>query len=96
MSKETRKPNFLFRMVMIFIVGVLVIINIVLIYSANTLMKDIETLNNELMAERLEVEKLRNRLDRDMSDEEALLDEAKELGYNNPDDIRFEADIPNT
>lgn len=96
MSKETRKPNFLFRMVMIFIVGVLVIINIVLIYSANTLMKDIETLNDELMAERLEVEKLRNRLDRDMSDEEALLDEAKELGYNNPDDIRFEADIPNT
>ena len=96
MSKETRKPNFLFRMVMIIIVGVLVIINIVLIYSANTLMKDIETLNDELMAERLEVEKLRNRLDRDMSDEEALLDEAKELGYNNPDDIRFEADIPNT
>ena len=96
MSKETRKPNFLFRMVMIFIVGVLVIINIVLIYSANTLMKDIETLNDELMAERLEVEKLRNRLDRDMADEEALLDEAKELGYNNPDDIRFEADIPNT
>lgn len=96
MSKETRKPNFLFRMVMIFIVGVLVIINIVLIYSANTLMKDIETLNDELMAERLEVEKLRNRLDRDMSDEDALLDEAKELGYNNPDDIRFEADIPNT
>ena len=96
MSKETRKPNFLFRMVMIFIVGVLVIINIVLIYSANTLMKDIETLIDELMAERLEVEKLRNRLDRDMSDEEALLDEAKELGYNNPDDIRFEADIPNT
>lgn len=96
MSKETRNPNFLFRMVMIFIVGVLVIINIVLIYSANNLMKDIETLNDELMAERLEVEKLRNRLDRDMSDEDALLDEAKELGYNNPDDIRFEADIPNT
>lgn len=96
MSKETRKPNFLFRMVMIFIVGVLVIINIVLIYSANNLMKDIETLSDELTAERLEAEKLRARLEKDMTDEEALLDEAKELGYNDPDDIRFEADIPNT
>ena len=96
MSKETRKPNFLFRIVMIFIVGVLVIINIVLIYSANNLMKDIETLSDELTAERLEAEKLRARLEKDMTDEEALLGEAKELGYNNPDDIRFEADIPNT
>ncbi len=96
MSKETKKPNFLFRAVMIFVVGVLVIINIVLIYSANNLMKDIETLNDELVAERLEVEKLRQRLEKDMTDEEALIEEAKELGYNNPDDIIIKTDIPNS
>ena len=95
MSKEYKKPNFLFRAVMIFIVAALIIINIVLTYSANTLIKDMENLTEELKRERLECESLRQRLEKEMTDA-AIEEEAKELGYKNPDDIIFEADVPNS
>ena len=93
MSMNTPKPNFLFRAVMIFFVAVLITINVVLIYSTNNLMKDIDLLNEELAAERLECEKLRKRLEMEMT-EENIEEEVKELGYRDPTSIEFNADIP--
>ena len=95
MSKEYKKPNFLFRAVMIFIVAALIIINLVLTYSTNNMKKEMEGLSEELTRERLESEALRKRLATEM-DEEAIREEAKILGYVNPDDIVFEADVPNS
>lgn len=95
MNREYKKHSFMFRAVMIFIVAALIIINIVLTYSANTLMKDMENLTEELKRERLECESLRQRLEQEMTDQ-AIEEEAKELGYKNPDDIIFEADVPNS
>ncbi len=95
MSRENRKPGFFFRAVMIFIVAVLIIINIVLTYSANNLKKDIDSLSAELSRERLECEKLRQRLGLDMTDPENIEKEAKEQGYAHSDDMKFKADIPN-
>ncbi len=94
MSKESKKPNFLFRAMMIFIIAVLVIVIIVLTSKTNDYEKDKELLSEELTALRLENEKLSQRLEKEMT-EEAMIEEAKELGYSNPNDIKFEADIPN-
>lgn len=95
MNKDNKKPNLLFRAVMIFIVAALIIINIVLTYSTNNLAKEMEVLNEELRKERLESESLRQRLEKEM-DDEAMAEEAKKLGYRNPDDIIFQADVPNS
>ena len=87
--------TFFMKAVIAFVVAVLLIINIFLIYSTNNLEKEIDDLQEELDTERLETEKLRQRMEKDMTDEQALIEEAKEQGYSDADDIRFEVDLPN-
>ena len=73
---SNKKPNFLFRAVMIFVVAAMIVINIMLTYSTNGLKEEIETLKEELKSEQLEREALQKRLDREMTDE-TITQEAK-------------------
>ena len=93
--KEYKKPNFLFRAIMIFVVAAMIVINIMLTYSANGLKEEIDTQKEELKEERRECEAWQKRLDRERTDE-TIIEEAKNLGYKMPDDILYEADIPNS
>ncbi len=95
MNKNSKKPNFLFRAVIIFVVAALVIINIMLTYSTNSLTEELNVLKEELKKETLEREALEQRLNAEMTDEN-IRKEATEMGYGNGDDIKFIADIPNS
>lgn len=95
-QNEYRKPDFLFRAVMIFIVAALVIVNIVLTYSTNNLKKEVESLRKELDNERLKYESLEQRADNPLSTDEEIRKEAMAEGFQNKDSIVFEANLPNS
>ena len=95
-QNEYRKPDFLFRAVMIFIVAALVIVNIVLTYSTNNLKKEVESLRKELDNERLKYESLEQRADNPLSTDEEIRKEAMAEGFRNKDSIVFEANLPNS
>ena len=95
MSRETKKPAFLFRAMMVFIIAVQIIVIIVLTSMTNEYKDEKKLLEQELDELTLETEKLRQRLEKEMT-EENMKKEAEELGYSDPDDMLFQADIPNS
>lgn len=93
MENTVKKPRFLLRAIVIFIIAAFVVTVVVFTYKTNSLKKELDEAKEELYEEKLKESELREKFNSEI-DDEYIEKVAREHGYNKQDEVIFYNNLP--
>lgn len=93
MGNTVKKPNFLLRAIVIFIIAAFVVTVVILTYATNNLRKELDDASEKLYEEKLKLSELEEKFNSEI-DDEYIEKVAREHGYNKQDEVIFYNNLP--
>lgn len=93
MENTVKKPRFLLRAIVIFIIAAFVVTVVVFTYKTNSLKKELDRANEKLYEEKLKLSELEEKFNSEI-DDEYIEKVAREHGYNKQDEVIFYNNLP--